>query len=89
MLGSGGLFWRETVTEVLHGDMSVTDYFAARQLLWCCIVRILWVGECTSYQIGGLYLDLKGCIGVDILSRSRVDDDRGDHVVLGWHITHY
>lgn len=58
------------------------------KFLRCSIVGIDGIGEGPSHQVGDLDLDVEGLVGSNIFVRSREDDNRRDHVVVGWNITH-
>lgn len=82
LLGAGRVLGSEVVSEVLDGDVGMTDDAAlAIQILRSRVVRLLRVGERTGRQVLRVDDNVKRLVFLDRLPGLGVLDDRSDHAV--------
>lgn len=89
--GEGGwIGWGGCIegTDGLNSDVSVADDIATLKFLGSTVVRCIGVGEGASYEVENLDIDGEIGVGVEVVARSRVGDDGGDHVSVGGDIAH-
>ena len=80
--------WCQVVTQILDGDVSVTDDIAALEFLRSRVIGVSGIGEGTGDQVLRLDGDAERRVGVNVLAWCREDNDRRDHVIVGRNITH-
>lgn len=79
----------EVAAQGLNGDMSVTDDAALTiEVLGGRVIGTLRIGEGSRSEVVNLDLDVEVGVGLKVVVVGGVDQNAGDHVVLGWDLAH-
>jgi len=84
-----GLVGSEASTEVLTGDVGVTnDTTVTVEILGGGVVGLVGVGEGAGDEVVDANGNVEGSVGGDVFAGLGGEDDGGDHVGLGGDLTH-
>jgi hypothetical protein len=87
--GVEGLVGGQVAAHVLDCDVSVADDATlAVKVLGRSVVGTLGIGEGAGGKVVNLNLDVEVLVGLNVVVVGRVDEDGGDHAVLGGNLAH-